>query len=88
MNSQFGPGVILFGLLKKRGFVIWLQTLRVPRVKKHNTWRFVLERTRVYRAAAMQYTQGGIIKITTLLLNVKQPVTVRSDRAKSNKLAI
>lgn len=48
--------------------------------------RFILERTLIYRAASMQYTQEGIIKITTMLLNVKQSATVRNDWAKSNKL--
>lgn len=36
----------------------------------------------------MQYTQEGIVKITTMLLNMKQPVTVKNNWAKSNELAI
>lgn len=34
----------------------------------------------------MQYTQEGIIKITTILLNLKQSVIPRIDWAKSNKV--
>ena len=58
----------------------------MPRVKKQYTGDFILERTLIYRAASMQYTQEEIMKITTTLLNVKQSATVRNDWAKSNKL--
>lgn len=41
--------------------------------------RFILGGTWVHRVVAMQYTQEGIVKITTMLLNMKQPVTVKNN---------
>lgn len=43
--------------------------------------RFILERSLIYRVASMQWIQEGIIKVTTMLFNMKQCVTVRSNWA-------